>query len=121
MDGTLIEGNNTDGLKEFKEWISNNKSGKWFLVWPVAGTRLITEQAFKEYDLPKPDILICSAGSEIYYTEKFIPDKGWESHIDYQWKRNELEKALSCFPGIHLQEPDAQWRFKLSYYVNESF
>jgi len=28
---------------------------------------------------------------------------------------------LSKFPGIRLQEPDAQWRFKLSYYVNDAF
>jgi len=83
--------------------------------------RFITEQALAEYDLPKPDILICSAGSEIYYTDKFIPDKGWESHIDYQWKRNELQEALENFPGIYLQEDEAQWRFKLSYYVDENF
>ena len=62
--------------------------------------RHITEQAFNEYDLPKPDIVICSAGSEIYYTDKFIQDKGWESHIDYQWKRKELEQALENFPGL---------------------
>ncbi|HEY2648591.1 MAG TPA: HAD family hydrolase [Puia sp.] len=120
LDGTLIEGNNSNGLKEFKEWIIHNSSKMAFGV-ASGRNRHITEQAFAEYDLPKPDILICSAGSEIYYTSKFIPDKGWESHIDYLWKRNELERALSGFPGIHLQEPDAQWRFKLSYYVDEHF
>jgi sucrose-phosphate synthase len=120
LDGTLVEGNSSDGLKEFKQWIIDNK-GK--VVFGVASgrNRHITEKAFTEYDLPKPDILICSAGSEIYYTEKFIPDKGWESHINYQWKRNELQQALSDFPGIRLQEPAAQWRFKLSYYVDKNF
>ena len=68
-----------------------------------------------------PDILICSAGSEIFYTEKFIQDNGYERHIDYQWKRNELENVLKRFPGIHLQEPAAQWRYKLSYYVDVNF
>jgi sucrose-phosphate synthase len=120
LDGTLIEGNNSNGLKEFKEWIINNNNKVAFGV-ASGRNRQITEQAFAEYDLPKADILICSAGSEIYYTDKFIPDKGWESHIDYQWKRSELEQALSGFPGIHLQEQDAQWRFKLSYYVDEQF
>ena len=120
LDGTLVEGDDNPGLKEFTQWIIGNK-GK--VVFGVASGRnkLLTEQAFTEYDLPKPDIIICSAGSEIYYTEKFIPDKGWERHIDYQWKRNELQKALSDFPGIRLQEPAAQWRFKLSYYVDEDF
>ena len=120
LDGTLVEGNDSNGLKEFKEWVVNNSNKVAFGV-ASGRNRHITEQAFKDYDLPKPDILICSAGSEIYYTDKFIPDKGWESHIDYQWKRIELEQALSGFPGIHLQEPDAQWRFKLSYYVDDHF
>ena len=120
LDGTLVEGNDTEGLKEFTQWIIENK-GK--VVFGIASGRnkYITEQAFSKYTLPKPDVLICSAGSEIYYTEKFIPDKGWERHIDYQWKRSELQRALTDFPGIRLQEPDAQWRFKLSYYVDDHF
>lgn len=120
LDGTLIEGTNVEGLKELKQWIVEHKDE---VVFGVASgrNREITEQAFARYDLPTPDVLICSAGSEIYYTEKFIPDNGWESHIDYQWKRKELEKELKKFPGIRMQEPAAQWPFKLSYYVDENF
>ena len=120
LDGTLVEGNKADGLYELKQWIIDHKDQ---VVFGVASgrNREITEQAFATYDLPKPDVLICSAGSEIYYTEKFIPDNGWESHIDYQWKRKELQNELLKFPGIRLQEPAAQWRFKLSYYVDDSF
>lgn len=120
LDGTLIEGNKTDGLNELTQWIVDNKDN---VVFGIASgrNREITEQAFSHYNLPSPDILICSAGSEIYYTEKFIPDKGWESHINYKWKRKELEEELSKFPGIRLQEPAAQWPFKLSYYVDDNF
>lgn len=120
LDGTLVEGNKADGLNELKQWIVDHKEQ---VVFGVASgrNREITEQAFADYDLPSPDILICSAGSEIYYTKKFIPDNGWESHIDYQWKRKELQDELAKFPGIHLQEPAAQWRFKLSYYVDDNF
>ena len=120
LDGTLIEGNNAAGLDEFKQWIQDHRDK---VVFGVASGRNkeITEEAFSKYNFPDPDILICSAGSEIYYTSKLIPDNGYESHINYQWKKNELEKALSKFPGIRLQEPDAQWRFKLSYYVNDAF
>jgi sucrose-phosphate synthase len=120
LDGTLVEGSQTEGLRELKQWIVDNKEN---VVFGVASgrNRFITEQAFAHYDLPNPDVLICSVGSEIYYTKKFIPDKGWESHIDHQWKRQEVEEALLKFPGIRLQEPDAQWRFKLSYYVDDTF
>jgi sucrose-phosphate synthase len=120
LDGTLIEGKEAPGLKEFTEWITNNSDKVAFGI-ATGRNRYITEQALAEYHLPSPDILICSAGSEIYYTKEFIPDKGWESHINYQWKRNELQQALSKFPGIRMQEPEAQWPFKLSYYVDKSF
>ena len=120
LDGTIVDGNISDGLSELKKWIVDHKDK---IIFGVASGRNkeITEEAFKKYDLPNPDILICSAGSEIYYTEKFIQDNGYESYIDYQWKRNELQNALSKFPGIRLQETAAQWRFKLSYYVNDGF
>jgi sucrose-phosphate synthase len=120
IDGTLFDENSSEGLKEFTAFIKqyNDK-----IVFGLASgrNRYLTEAAFSQYDLPKPDILICSAGSEIYYSENFIPDKGWETYIDKQWKRNTLQKVLSEFPGIRLQEQAAQWRFKLSYYVDEKF
>lgn len=120
LDGTLVEEEDVRGLKELTEWINERKES---VVFGVASGRNkeITRKAFSDYDLPNPDILICSAGSEIYYTDKCIPDKGYESHIDYMWKRDQLQEALKKFPGIKLQEPKAQWRFKLSYYVQDGF
>ncbi|MEP7323166.1 MAG: HAD family hydrolase [Saprospiraceae bacterium] len=120
LDGTMIDGNKTDGLNELKQWIVDNKEHVVFGL-ATGRNREITELAFANYNLPNPDILICCAGSEIYYTNKFIPDRGWESHIDFHWKRDELESELSKFPGIRLQESAAQWRFKLSYYVDDNF
>lgn len=120
LDGTLIEGKNPQGLKEFTQWITNNNDKVAFGI-ATGRNKYITQEALEQYHLPSPDILICSAGSEIYYTDQFIPDKGWESHINYQWKRSELQQVLSKFPGIRLQEQEAQWPFKLSYYVDESF
>ncbi|HEY5369780.1 MAG TPA: HAD-IIB family hydrolase [Hanamia sp.] len=120
LDGTLVEGEDADGLDEFKKWIEDHKDKVVFGV-ATGRNREVTKQAFADYNLPDPDVLICSAGSEIYYTNKFIPDNGFESHIDYQWKREELQHALSKFGGITLQGPEAQWRFKLSYYVDKDF
>ncbi len=120
LDGTLVEGTEAPGLSELSNWIRQNQDQ---VVFGVASGRnkQLTQQAFSDYDLPEPDIIICSAGSELYYTNKLIHDNGWESHLDYQWKREELEKALAKFPGIRLQEAEAQWPYKLSFYVNNSF
>ncbi|HET7117963.1 MAG TPA: HAD-IIB family hydrolase [Hanamia sp.] len=120
LDGTLVEGEDCEGLDEFRQWINEHKDKVVFGV-ATGRNREVTQQAFNEYNLPDPDVLICSAGSEIYYTNKMIPDNGFESHIDYQWKREELQNALSKFSGISLQESAAQWRFKLSYYVDKNF
>lgn len=120
LDGTLVEGKQTNGLVELKKWINEHSVNVAFGV-ASGRNKELTRQAFAEHDLPTPDILICSAGSEIYYTEKFLPDNGWESHIDFQWEKAKLQGALQKFPGIRLQGPEAQWRFKLSYYVDDEF
>ncbi|MEP6466687.1 MAG: HAD-IIB family hydrolase [Parafilimonas sp.] len=120
LDGTLIDKLNSEGLEAFKEWINKNKEK---VIFGVASGRNkeLTLEALKNHQLNNADIIICSAGSEIYYTDKVIPDNGYERYIDYQWKREELKKALEQFKGIRLQETDAQWPFKLSYYVDDGF
>ncbi|HWA34875.1 MAG TPA: HAD family hydrolase [Cyclobacteriaceae bacterium] len=120
LDGTLIEGKNTDGVSELKQFIAEHEGR---IVFGVASgrNREITAEAFARFNLPPADILICSAGSEIYYTSEFVSDKGWQSHINFQWEKDAIESALSKSPLLRLQEPQAQWPFKLSYYVESSF
>ena len=118
LDGTLVDEKKTMGLNELKQWIEKEK-----IIFGISTGRNkeLTKQAFKNYNLPDPDVLICSAGTEIYYTKKFIADKGWENHINHQWKRKELEEALRNYAKIKPQEKAAQWEYKLSFYVSESF
>lgn len=120
IDGTLIDKNSEHGLAELKQWIEEHKED---IVFGVATGRNknITKEALVKHGLDNVDVMICSAGSEIYYTNNFIPDRGFESHIDYQWKREELKKALEQFGGIRMQEAEAQWKYKLSYYVDDGF
>ncbi len=120
IDGTLVDGENVTGLNELRQWILKNDSDIGFGL--ASGRNLeLVKKAIHDYELPEPDILICSAGSEIFYTPDFEPDKGWESHISYLWKRNEIEKLLIDFPKLTLQENVAQREFKLSYYVSKDF
>ncbi len=118
LDGTLVDEEEAKGLKELKQWIEKEK-----IIFGISSGRNkeLTKQALKDYELPEPDVLICSAGTEIYYTKKFIADKGWENHINHQWKRKELEEALKNYSKIKPQEEAAQWEYKLSFYVTQSF
>jgi sucrose-phosphate synthase len=120
LDGTLVEGDKSDGLPELKEWITDHQDNVLFGV-ASGRNKELTQKAFEDYDLPVPDIVICSAGSEIYYTSSFILDKGWQSHIDFLWDKEKIQSVLSGFSLLQLQEPEAQWPYKLSYYVEKSF
>lgn len=120
LDGTLINGKYAPGLQELKQLIEAKGDE---VVFGVASgrNRKLTEQVFAEHAMPVPDILICSSGTEIYYTQQLAADNGWESHIDHQWKREEMMQQLKRFPKIRLQEAEAQWPNKISYYVDDSF
>lgn len=120
LDGTIAEGEDIYGLRELTRWINDHKMDFAFGI--ASGRNFeLTRQAIHEYDLPVPDALICSAGSEIYYGVDFIADNDWEKNITSQWDRETLEKALQKIPGIRLQEQEAQWPFKLSYYTEPRF
>jgi len=120
LDGTLVDGKIIDGLLEFKQWITDHRDNVLFGV-ASGRNKELTIAAFDEYDLPSPDVVICSAGSEIYYTNEFIADTGWESHIDFLWEKDKIQSALAKLPLLELQESKAQWPYKLSYYLEESF
>src|SRR5664279_1583131 len=120
LDGTLIDKNENTGLKDFEQWMSNHRENTVFGI-ASGRNKELTLDALAKNGIGHVDILVCSAGSEIFYTDKLIPDQQYESYIDYQWKRKELEKALERFEGIRLQEPASQWPYKLSYYTNVDF
>lgn len=120
LDGTLVDHEDTHGLAELKAWVEENRDS---IVFGISSGRnlALSKQAIEKYSLPQPDVLICSVGTEIYYTDELLGDSGWESHIRFQWKRDELANALEQFPDIRLQGEEAQWPFKLSYYVSDTF
>ncbi len=120
LDGTLIEEGKENDLQEFKAWITAKREQIVFGL-ATGRNRHLTADALADHDLPEPDILITSAGSELYYTNDFIADSGWASHISYRWNRAKVERVLGDLPRLSLQEEDAQWEFKLSYYVDEEF
>ncbi len=74
-------------------------------------------KVMKEWDIPKPDLLITSVGSELHYGAGLVEDLGWQRHIDYLWKPEALREALANLPGLKLQAKINQRRFKISYNV----
>jgi sucrose-phosphate synthase len=72
----------------------------------------------RQYNIPEPDILITSCGTEIYYAPKFYADMAWSKHIDYDWSPHKVRPVLAKLPGLKLQPKSEQSRFKISYYID---
>ncbi|MDY6991579.1 MAG: HAD-IIB family hydrolase [Pseudomonadota bacterium] len=76
------------------------------------------QEVLEEWDIPIPDVFITSVGSEIYYGQNLVADKGWQKHIRYRWQPEEIKKVLSEFEGLTLQPEADQRHLKLSYIID---
>ncbi|MDH5358964.1 MAG: HAD-IIB family hydrolase [Gammaproteobacteria bacterium] len=82
------------------------------------------DSALKElraWEVPVPDILIVSVGSEIYYSHQgrdMVLDKAWEKHIGYRWDKETIRDVLKNISGLRYRGKQAQGDYKISYYVN---
>jgi len=80
-----------------------------------------TRRILKRHNIPLPDILITSVGSEIHYCHqkgRTVEDIGWQNHIDYRWQPNELQKIINKLPGVKLLPKSHQRQHKISYSVD---
>ncbi len=78
-----------------------------------------TLEMLDEWQFPAPDLLITSAGSEIYYGPQVVADPNWQRHISYRWHADSVREAMAELPGVELQPPESQGHFKLSYFIDE--
>lgn len=114
IDNTLIGDN--DSLIQLLDILDENRQQ---LAWGVATGRSLelTLEAMTEYNVPMPDILICSVGTEMYYGPDLRMDKGWQQHISHMWKPEVIKATLSQFDWLIFQEAEGQRSHKISYYL----
>ena len=73
---------------------------------------------FKEHNLPEPDLVISSVGTEIYYGgQDLLPDHGWRSHIAAEWKPDRIVELLEPLDFLFPQEEDWRREYKISYFM----
>lgn len=77
-----------------------------------------TLDVLKLHDVPIPDVLITSVGSEINYGQNLTPDTNWKKHIHYKWEPDRLRECIAPLPGISLQSEEDQREHKVSYFIN---
>lgn len=117
IDNTLL--GDREALKLLIERIRNQ--GETTGVGIATGRNLkSTLSMLEEWRFPMPDLLITSVGSEIYYGPQIVTDTSWQKHISYQWKAKAIRQVMKDIPGVELQPPEAQGKFKISYFVDET-
>lgn len=121
IDGTLIEPKlDNPGLDELKTYLTNHTENMAFAL--ASGRNIdLVKKVIQEEQLPLPDFIICSVGTEIYYTngKDYILDKGWSTFLAGRWKREEIVNRLRGISWIKMQEEVAQNPFKISYYYDK--
>ncbi len=114
LDNTLT--GDGDGLAEFLQ-VLRDAPHVGFGV--TTGRRLDSAMALiRELNLPAPDLLATSVGTELYYGEKLTPDRSWRKQIDYCWKPDQVRTLLDGLPGFYLQDDLEQSEFKISYEID---
>lgn len=123
LDRTLIPNGKQkydSSLSLFKHLVKQNKIK---LIYVTGRNLKLTNEAIKNYYLPKPDYLIANVGSRIYKykNKKLITDKKWFNYLNKKtktWDIKKFKKILKEVPGLKIQEKEKQDKYKLSYYVN---
>ena len=115
IDNTLL--GDAGGLEQFIKVIREHR--KKFLFGIATGRRLDSVLSIlKTHQIPMPDILITSLGTEIYYAPQLIADIAWTYHIDHLWTPQVLKRIIGNLPGLTPQPKKEQSRFKVSYYYD---
>lgn len=115
IDNTLI-----GDQKALDELIEKVQSSKHHIGFGVATGRHLESalQIIVDYEIPLPDVLITSVGTEIFYGHQLVLDHGFERHINYRWDNNAFKEAMVNIPGIKLQPKINQGKFKVSYFTD---
>jgi sucrose-phosphate synthase len=104
-------------LKTFSKVIQDNRKCATFGI--ASGRRLdAVLKVLKRHQIPQPDVLVSSLGTEIYYAPSLTKDTAWAEHIDYLWKPGIVRRILAELPGLKLQAKSEQSKFKISYYID---
>jgi sucrose-phosphate synthase len=115
IDNTLT--GDDEAMQSFFKLVSEAEDNIGFGI--ATGRRF--EEVIKlmdEYQIPHPEILITSVGTEIYYGKNYTLDKSWKKHINFRWEPERIREVLLGIEGLFLQDECEQSEFKISFGID---
>ncbi len=104
-------------LVRFVKVIRENRKTATFGV--VTGRRLNSALwVLRQNKIPRPDVLITSMGTDIYYAPNLTRDTQWRRHIDQLWNPRAVKRLLADLPGLKRQPLKEQGEFKISFFYD---
>lgn len=118
IDNTLV-----GDEKSMRELFEHLREHHERIAWGVSTGRSLelTLDIMTDFNIPMPDIIICSVGTEIYYGPDLRRDKGWKKHISAKWQPDLIKKALATTSFLTLQDQEGQQSHKSSYYMADDY
>lgn len=123
LDRTLLpNGTQPESVSVRKKFSRFASRDEVTLVYVSGRDKALVQQAIKNYHIPSPNFVIADVGATIYQIQnkKFHAMEQWDSEIENDWdgkSNKELQKLLSHFKDLRIQEYGKQKLHKLSYYV----
>ncbi len=115
LDKTLL--GDVEALNRFIQLMKENRKRATFVI--ATGRRLDSAlRKMRQYGIPRPDVLITSLGTDIYYAPNLTQDTRWRQHIDQMWNPRKVRRLLRELPGLKRQPKIEQGEFKISYYYD---
>ncbi len=115
IDNTLI-GTDNSQLDKLVRLLKRHRGRIGFGV-ATGRTGDSARKILEKYRIPRPDVIICSVGSAIYYGQSPQPSPGWASHISSRWNRDKIVELLKDLDFLEYQGEETQRRFKVSYFM----
>lgn len=117
IDNTLT--GNDDAMQDFFRLISEAEDNIGFGIATGRRYQDVIE-LMESMNIPNPEVLITSVGTEIYYGKNYTLDTSWRKHIDFRWEPEKIHQVLDSIEGLFIQEENEQSTYKISYRVDFS-
>ncbi len=103
-----------DALKKLIDHVRKHRTRMKFGI--NTGLRLDAAlRLLKRHNIPEPDFLITSLGTQINYAPTFTDDTAWTHHIEKQWTPRQVRRVMRGIEGVSLREEAQQSSCKISY------